>query len=560
MKKEKLRVLMELRTCFEAYAGIPQETRLVFRSLRTLANIEATGLINHQSRRLGPGLGPGLFGRPLKPHRALTRLSRLAISTKADPMPTHLGQMWRYMERRLDAQLTRWGGICGKKIKVYGFDASEFGDFVWQTLFSKTLPASDYEMIREALYASIRPSWDVLNRIAVQRMQSIVKWWPLPELDTRKYDVFLSQVPWPTRVSPNTQLLVRYHDAIPVFLPHTIRNAPTHNAIHMAGLQHCRSARFVCTSEATRSDLLKIYPAVEKRSVVIPDTVSHEYYEEKAGEGYVANTIRTYLHPGTEPKFHTMREKERFYERHLSSGPLRYLLLVSTLEPRKNHGKLIAAWDYLTNHGMPDLKLVFVGNAGWDTEPILASMSSAQEHGELFHLHGVPCGQLRILYREAAAVVCPSVCEGFDLSGIEAMLCGGAVVASDIPVHREVYGNACEYFDPYSTIDLAKALERVIAPEFALRREELVEAGLRHSPRYKSENIQPCWQELFDRIRAGDFKLKADTPRQHPFPDHSSSQLNGTAPLLNQAPSHINGSALDPTGDTIPVFSAQDTK
>jgi hypothetical protein len=88
------------------------------------------------------------------------------------------------------------------------------------------------------------------------------------------------------------------------------------------------------------------------------------------------------------------------------------------------------------------------------------------------------------------------------------MLCGGAVVASDIPVHREVYAKASEYFDPYSTIDLAMAIERVISAKTAARREELVANGLRHAPRYKSEAIQPLWHELFERIQKGEFKQK----------------------------------------------------
>ncbi|MCA1300820.1 hypothetical protein LC062_21040 [Stappia indica] len=41
------------------------------------------------------------------------------------------------------------------------------------------------------------------------------------------------------------------------------------------------------------------------------------------------------------------------------------------------------------------------------------------------------------MHKSARAVVCPSIAEGFDLSGIEAMLSGGVVAASDIPVHRE---------------------------------------------------------------------------------------------------------------------------
>ena len=79
-------------------------------------------------------------------------------------------------------------------------------------------------------------------------------------------------------------------------------------------------------------------------------------------------------------------------------------------------------------------------------------------------------------------------------------------MASDIPVHREIYGNACEFFNPYSMMAQAKAVDSVIAPDRRARREELVEAGLKHAEQYRGENIKPIWANLFDRIIAGDFK------------------------------------------------------
>ena len=508
--------------------GIPQETRLVFHSLNKQDNVELTGLINHPVRLLRKGLSPTFFGRPLEPHRAYYRLSRFAISVKMDPMESQLDKLLHYLERRLQHRYLRLQALLGGRIQLYDFDARDFGDFTWQNLFAKTLPARDFESIRASRFATTRPSWEVLNLIAMQWFQAVLKF-PLPRLNTARYDVFMSQTPWPSRVAENTSLVVRYHDAIPVFLPHTISNARIHQATHMAGLDQCwRKGIFACTSKATQNELLKIYPQLEGRSTVIPDTVSEEYYVEKGGADYVLDSIRAHICPATEPKFLTSREKERFYDRHLMSKPLRFLLMVSTIEPRKNHSKLISAWHFLRNHGMPDLKLLVVGELGWDYTRILESIASAQEKGELFHLHRIPSGQLRILYREAAAVVCPSVAEGFDLSGIEAMLAGGAVVASDIPVHREIYGDACAYFNPYSTVELARALRGVIAPDSLARREELIAAGLRHAPRYRSENVRPYWHEFFERIRLGDFNLGRRAARQFP----ASSPLPAQQPVL----------------------------
>ena len=63
------------------------------------------------------------------------------------------------------------------------------------------------------------------------------------------------------------------------------------------------------------------------------------------------------------------------------------------------------------------------------------------------------------------------------------MRSGGAVVASDIEVHREVYGDAAEYCNPYSGTDVARAIVNVIDPSNVRRRDELVAKGAEISRR-----------------------------------------------------------------------------
>jgi hypothetical protein len=69
---------------------------------------------------------------------------------------------------------------------------------------------------------------------------------------------------------------------------------------------------------------------------------------------------------------------------------------------------------------------------------------------------------MRALYSSAEAVVCPSVSEGFDLPSVEAIRCGAAVAASDIPTHREILGEAALYFDPYSADSMSDTIARFL--------------------------------------------------------------------------------------------------
>jgi len=103
-------------------------------------------------------------------------------------------------------------------------------------------------------------------------------------------------------------------------------------------------------------------------------------------------------------------------------------------------------------------------------------------------------------------VIAPSRAEGFDYSGAEGMACGTPVIASDIPVHRWVYGDAAEYFDPYST----EALAQLIADYTGLPRDsgylaEQSSRGLREARRYHPDTLSPVWERtLIDLTQAHD--------------------------------------------------------
>ncbi|HLD24624.1 MAG TPA: glycosyltransferase family 1 protein [Patescibacteria group bacterium] len=90
--------------------------------------------------------------------------------------------------------------------------------------------------------------------------------------------------------------------------------------------------------------------------------------------------------------------------------------------------------------------------------------------------------QLSNLYTHAAALVFPSLMEGFGLPGLEAMCLGTPVVCSDIGVFREVYGEACLRFDPKNPKDIRQKIQKVFDDKTLLN--SLIEKGKKQAAKY----------------------------------------------------------------------------
>lgn len=507
-----------MRPALDGHAGIPQETRLLFRGLSSLAGLEVEGLLQSSNRVIAKGLpSPGSGAdRRLSVDARIHRMSRVVLSLRASERQ-RIGETVGDALRMAMAPFGLLGrAALGLSMKLGIFEGDRFPDFVWRDLFARTLPVEDLPAVAGARMRVARVPWNLAHAaaLATRRLGG-----PLyPRLDTRDFDLMIAETPYPGRVSPRTQMVVRYHDAIPILMPHTITDKSFHQAAHYHALARNvkDGAWFACVSDATRRDLLSIFPQVEPRSLVIHNMVSHHYHEESAGPGRLYEIVRTRRHAkiaGAVPD--ASRWNELLHTRQADRvggaepdasrwmGPEHhYLLMVSTLEPRKNHVTLLSAWEQLRQERFPDLKLVIVGGLGWDHGAIVKRFRPWLDSGDVQMLEEVPAAELRLLYHHAAATVCPSLGEGFDFSGVEAMRCGGAVVASDIPVHREVFGAAAEYFQTYAPADLARAVTAVIDPDQPGRRDELVALGRGVSEAYLPERVLPQWQEFLRGLSA----------------------------------------------------------
>lgn len=491
-----MKILLELRPALDGHAGIPQETRLLFHGLSKIDGVAVEGLLQSSNRLLARGLPAGTTAASWSEDRKIDRLSRVVVSLQQSGDESRVRRAIAALRGTLAAVVMVVQSLLGSRQALTRFEPTHFRDFVWRALFAKTLPFEDFDGVTKAGYRVATVPWSAAHAgaLALKKLGLAV----YPRLDTREHDVMIAETPYPGRVSPSTRLVVRYHDAIPLLMPHTISAKAWHQASHYHALKRnvLDGAWFACVSEATRSDLLSIFPQAAARTVTIPNMVSHHYFAEDSSSQRVPEIVRTRRNAGIKLEGGAQLPPSVF-----GAGPPEYLLMVSTIEPRKNHLTLVAAWEQLRTELFPNLQLVLVGMLGWDHKAIVQKFRPWLLRGGLHVLEDVPAPELRLLYRHARATVCPSFGEGFDFSGVEAMRCGGVVAASELPVHREVFGDAAEYFSPYSAEQLAAVLSGLLGPGAAARRAALVHAGDAVSSRYLPHMVLPQWQAFLASLR-----------------------------------------------------------
>lgn len=135
---------------------------------------------------------------------------------------------------------------------------------------------------------------------------------------------------------------------------------------------------------------------------------------------------------------------------HAALAGCRYFVTCGAVEPRKNHGLLLAVWRRLAAQlGASAPHLVIAGSPGWRGRDILRPLAEdAQLRGRVHHAEGLPSPALARLMLGAAGVLCPSFAEGFGLTVLEANELGVPTVASDIAAHREIADSATMLLPP----------------------------------------------------------------------------------------------------------------
>jgi glycosyltransferase involved in cell wall biosynthesis len=184
--------------------------------------------------------------------------------------------------------------------------------------------------------------------------------------------------------------------------------------------------------------------------------------------------------------------------------PHRFILSVSTLEPRKNLTGLIAAFNQLAA-AQPsftaDLHLVIAGGKGWLYDDIFAA-AEASPVRERIHFAGFVADEdLPGLYSLASVFAFPSHYEGFGIPVLEAMACGTPVICADNSSLPEIAGDAALLVNSADTGGLADAMHRLLV-DLSLR-ERLAARGLAQAGKFTWEAAARRLLGVYQRIARG---------------------------------------------------------
>lgn len=149
------------------------------------------------------------------------------------------------------------------------------------------------------------------------------------------------------------------------------------------------------------------------------------------------------------------RDAEDFFAR---VGSQITFLMVGTVEPRKGHLLTLDAFESLWAAGH-EINLVVIGKRGWLVDELIVRLNSCSEKGRRFFWFDKASDEfLERAYLESTCLIAGSEAEGFGLPLIEASFYDLPVLARDIPVFREVGGEAASYFSGGNPKTLADAI------------------------------------------------------------------------------------------------------
>ncbi|MDB4940103.1 MAG: group 1 glycosyl transferase [Candidatus Doudnabacteria bacterium] len=254
----------------------------------------------------------------------------------------------------------------------------------------------------------------------------------------------------PFAISDKTKLAITVHDLSPVMHPklYSLKRRIWHHVVRYQK-SFDRANIIFAVSEYTKYDLIKIFKINPDKIKVIYSGIDHQRFNQN-----LDNKIKEQL-----------RQKYNL--------PKRFILSISTIEPRKNISTLIAAFERIKDQ---DVNLVIAGRLGWLYKDLLKQIEKSPKRNQILLTGYINETDKPYLISLSEILCYPSYYEGFGFVPLEAMACGVPVISSTRTSMPEICEDAALLVEPSSLTDLTTALNALL--ENQSLREDFIAKGL----------------------------------------------------------------------------------
>lgn len=291
-------------------------------------------------------------------------------------------------------------------------------------------------------------------------------WKHIGLLFASKADTYIFNGPIiPLFFSPKNYFLIIYDFAYKYVVAGTFRERIKNFIMDaLTNLAIKRAKKIIVISEATKRDLIKFFNVAKDKIVVV--------------------------YPG-------FSDFSKILERPIKNINQKFFLFVGTIKERKNPIAVIKAFSVFNKNYNNEFGLILAGKLNSESDyfkKIIEFLKNENLGGRVWLTNHVSDNELAFLYKNATALVFPSLIEGFGFPVLEAMSCGLPVITSNISSLPEVAGQAALLVNPRDEEEVSRAMTSIVNDSNL--RQKLINEGFQQVQKFKWENMAMAFKNL----------------------------------------------------------------
>jgi len=306
------------------------------------------------------------------------------------------------------------------------------------------------------------------TRIPNRLLNFVFKFFKYPTIESLAGEGRVLLMPNPNMVvvRSTTKFVLVVHDLSPILMPemYSLKAQMWHKFINIPKLVK-RAAKILAVSDFTKQTLIDKLGIEPNKIVSAPLAVDHERFNKNLDIVKLRSVRNRYGLPGE------------------------FILFLGTIEPRKNLGRLISAFEQLSGN----THLVIGGKLGWKYSEVLRQIEQSKKRSMIHYINYVSEEDKPYLIKLASVFAWPSLYEGFGLPPLEAAAVGTPVLTSNVTSLPEVMGESALLVNPYNIEEITRGLDTLLTQEIV--RDKLIKRGFDRASKFS-------WDKTAEKLKS----------------------------------------------------------